>query len=136
MRYMLLIYTDEKAREGRSPEDENRAATEIWAMIDETTRLGIFRAAEPLHPTVTASTVRKQNGTVMITDGPFAETKEHLAGYFILDCKDLDEALEWAAKIPISCGGGTGSIEVRPIREMPAHVESSEQVETTRRWTT
>jgi hypothetical protein len=120
MRYMLLIYTDEAARERRSPEENEHAAREVWAVIDETTRLGIFRGAEPLHPSLTASTVRKNNGSVMITDGPYAETKEQLAGYFILDCKDLDEALEWAAKTPIGCGGGTGSIEVRPIREMPS----------------
>jgi hypothetical protein len=62
--------------------------------------------------------VRKQDGKVLLTDGPFAETKEQLAGYYMLDCKDLDEALEWAAKIPTGCGGGVGCVEVRPIREM------------------
>ncbi len=65
-----------------------------------------------------ATTVRVQNGKVLVTDGPFAETKEQLAGYYILDCKDLDEALEWAAKIPISCGGASGCVEVRPIHEI------------------
>ena len=55
---------------------------------------------------------------MLITDGPFAETKEQLAGYFVLDCKDLDEALEWASKIPMGCGGGTGCVEVRPIRQL------------------
>jgi hypothetical protein len=91
--------------------------------MDETNRRGIFKAAEPLQPTSTATTVRVQNGKVLITDGPFAETKEQLAGYYILDCKDLDEALEWAAKIPTVCGGGSGSVEVRPIREMPPRAE-------------
>jgi hypothetical protein len=58
-----------------------------------------------------------ENGKVLLTDGPFAETKEQLAGYYILDCEDLDEALEWAAKIPTACGGAPGCVEVRPIRE-------------------
>jgi hypothetical protein len=62
--------------------------------------------------------VRIENGKTLITDGPFAETKEQLAGYYILDCQDLDEALAWAAKIPTGCRGGIGCIEVRPIREI------------------
>jgi len=60
-----------------------------------------------------------QQGQVLVTDGPFAETKEQLAGYYILDCKDLDEAPEWAARIPTACASGSGCIEVRPIRLMP-----------------
>jgi len=61
---------------------------------------------------------------VLATDGPFAETKEQLAGYYILECKDLDEAIAWAAKIPSGCGGGQGCIEVRPIQEIPGVPES------------
>jgi hypothetical protein len=60
-----------------------------------------------------------QDGDALIIDGPYAETKEQLAGYYILDCEDLDEALAWAAKIPTACAGATGCIEVRPIREFP-----------------
>ncbi|MGH9394537.1 MAG: YciI family protein, partial [Terriglobales bacterium] len=75
--------------------------------------------AEPLHPTRTATTVRIQRGKPLISDGPFAETKEQLAGYYILDCRDLDEALEWAARIPTTCQGGSGCIEVRPIVAQP-----------------
>ena len=81
--------------------------------------MGVFRAADPLESTATATTVRADNGKVMIIDGPFAETKEQLAGYYILDCQDLDEALAWATKIPTSCQGGMGCVEVRPIRQMP-----------------
>jgi hypothetical protein len=77
----------------------------------------------PLEPTATATTVRVQNGKVLITDGPFAETKEQLAGYYILDCQDLDEALAWAAQIPTGCRGGAGCVEVRPIREMRGLVQ-------------
>jgi hypothetical protein len=64
--------------------------------------------------------VRLQNGKPMITDGPFAETKEQLAGYYILDCENLDEAIEWAAKIPTACKGGEGCIEIRPLPGLPS----------------
>jgi hypothetical protein len=119
MRYMLLIYTNEAAREAMSPEDRERIMGGHRTVMDETRRRGIFCGAEPLEPTATATTVRADGGKVLITNGPFAETKEQLAGYYILDCKDLDEALEWAARIPTACGGGTGCVEVRPIRDMP-----------------
>ena len=118
MRYMLLIYNNENARENLTPEERIKADSHARDYIDEATQCGVFRAADPLEPTGTATTVRTQDGKVMITDGPFAETKEQLAGYFILDCKDLDEALEWAAKIPMVCGGGSGCVEVRPIRDL------------------
>src|SRR5574337_1561457 len=118
MRYMLLIYNNEHAREHLTPEEEAESASHALSYIDEATQRGVFRAADPLEPTSTATTVRTQDGKVMITDGPFAETKEQLAGYFILDCKDLDEALEWAAKIPMTCGGGSGCVEVRPLRDL------------------
>lgn len=90
-----------------------------WAVMNETTKRGVFRAAEPLQSTHSATTVRVQNGKLLTPDGPFAETKEQLAGYYILDCKDLDEAIVWAAKIPTCCGGAAGCIEIRPIRELP-----------------
>lgn len=117
MRYMMLIY---------SREDDAATAAELKAvgaqhraLMDEAGRLGIFRAADPLESSATATTVRVDNGKVLITDGPFAETKEQLAGYYILDCQDLDEALAWAAKIPTGCQGGAGCVEVRPLRQMP-----------------
>ncbi len=116
MRYMLLIYSNEHATEEMSPEEEDRIKAGHRAVMEETSRRGLFKGAEPLEPTRTATTVRIQNGKTLVTDGPFAETKEQLAGYYILDCKDLDEALEWAAKIPTACGGGAGCVEVRPIR--------------------
>jgi len=113
MRYMLLIYTKETES---SPEEMRQAAAAHGEIMAETARRGILRGAEPLEASATATTVRVQNGKAVMTDGPFAETKEQLAGYYILDCADLDEALEWAAKIPTSCGGGEGCVEVRPIR--------------------
>ena len=113
MRYMLLIYTKEAESSAGEMHQVAAAHGEIMA---ETARRGILRGAEPLEPSATATTVRLHNGRTVMTDGPFAETKEQLAGYYILDCADLDEALEWAAKIPTSCGGGEGCVEVRPIR--------------------
>ena len=76
-------------------------------------------AADPLQPTATATTVRTENGRPLVLDGPFAETKEQLAGYYTLDCKDLDEAIEWAAKIPTGCKCGEGCIEIRPLAAIP-----------------
>lgn len=116
MRYMMLVYTKES--EGATRDELSAVAAAHSALMEETRRRGILIAADPLQPTSTATTVRTQQGRVFVTDGPFAETKEQLAGYYILDCKDLDEALDWAAKIPTSCGGDEGCIEVRPIHEI------------------
>ncbi len=115
MRYMMLIYSRED--DHAASEDLEEVAAMHRTVMDETTRRGIFRAADPLESVAGATTVRIQNGKVLVTDGPFAETKEQLAGYYILDCQDLDEALEWAARIPTACRGAGGCIEVRPIRE-------------------
>ncbi len=116
MRYMLLIYSQEN--EAATAEDLSAIAAGHRAVLEETRRRGLLRAADPLQPTATATTVRVEGDEVLLTDGPFAETKEQLAGYYILDCRDLDEALAWAAKIPTGCKGGKGCIEVRPIHEM------------------
>jgi|ERR1039458_2202860 hypothetical protein len=118
MRYMLLIYGNEKAREALPAEELQKSMDQAQAVMVEANCCGVFEGADPLQPTGTATTIRKQDGKVLITDGPFAETKEQLGGYIILDCRDLDEALEWAAKFPGACGG-IGCVEVRPIREIP-----------------
>jgi len=119
MRYMMLVYTQETEMEKVSPEEMAKVFDVHVAVQQETRRRGLFRAADPLKYTSTATTVRVKGGKTLVTDGPFAETKEQLAGYCILDCADLDEALEWAAKIPTGCGGNTGCVEVRPIHEFP-----------------
>ena len=119
MRYMMLIYTKE-TESGPTPEEAAQIKAAHYTVIQEATRKGVFQGAEPLAPTTTATTVRVQNGKSLITDGPFAETKEQLAGYYILDCENLDEAIEWAAKIPTACKGGEGCIEVRPLPGLPA----------------
>jgi hypothetical protein len=117
MRYMMLIYSQEL--EGTSPEQLGEVAAAHRTLMDEAQRKGVFCAADPLEFSTTATTVWVQNGEALITDGPFAETKEQLAGYYILDCENLDVALEWAARIPTGCQGGMGFVEVRPIRKMP-----------------
>src|ERR1700757_2776190 len=113
MRYMMLVYT--KEQEGVSREELMEVAAGHYAVMEEAKRRGVYIAADPLQPTSTATTVRSQHGKAVVIDGPFAETKEQLAGYYILECKDLDEALEWAAKIPTACKGGEGCIEIRPM---------------------
>jgi len=114
MRYMMLVYTKEK-ESGLTSEQAEQLKAAHWAVMEEATQRGVLQGAEPLGPTTNATTVRVQNGKSLITDGPFAETKEQLAGYYILDCKNLDEAIEWAEKIPTACKGGEGCIEIRPM---------------------
>src|SRR5215469_2945135 len=115
MRYMMLVYSTE-GPDGVPPEEAERIRAGHVAVIGEATRKGVLVGAEPLAPTSTATTVRHENGKVLVIDGPFAETKEHLAGYYIIECENLDEAIEWAAKIPTECQGRAGSIEIRPMR--------------------
>jgi hypothetical protein len=115
MRYMFLIYSSEVERAERSSAEMDAVFQQHVAVMDATKQKGIFQGAEPLQPTRTATTVRIENGKPLVLDGPFAETKEQLAGYYILDCKDLDEAIGWAAQIPTACQGGSGSVEIRPL---------------------
>jgi len=119
MRYMFLVYSRETNFAEASPQDLDRVRAGHWAVLDETKRRGILVAASPLEPTATATTIRKEDGKPLVLDGPFAETKEQLAGYYILDCNNLDEAIEWAAQIPTGCKGGDGCIEIRPVGEIP-----------------
>ena len=118
MRYMMLIYSKEKP-EGLSPEEQDQIRAAHSQVLGEARRKGILMGAEPLAPTATATTVRVQEGKALVTDGPFAETKEQLAGYYILECANLDEAIDWAAKIPTACKGGEGCIEIRPLPGLP-----------------
>ena len=113
MRYMLLIYGDETEWQGEAGPE----AFKPWMEYSQAaTEAGVMEAGAGLLPTPTATTVRVRNGQTLSTDGPFAETKEQLGGFYILDCEDLDDALSWAAKIP---SVGTGSVEVRPVLEPP-----------------
>jgi hypothetical protein len=122
MRYMMLVYST-AGPDGLSDEEADRIMSGHRRVMDEATRKGVLEGAEPLAPTSTATTVRVQNGQTLVTDGPFAETKEHLAGYYIIDCGNLDEAIEWAAKIPTECQGRAGCIEIRPMRWQSSRAE-------------
>jgi hypothetical protein len=114
MRYALLICTD--GREANMGPEEGAAMLARYSgWMDEMNDRGLLQAGERLRPTTDATTVRVRNGETLTSDGPFAETKEQMGGFFLVDCKDLDEAIEVAAKIP---GAELGSIEVRPIWEM------------------
>jgi hypothetical protein len=117
MRYLLLIYGNEQAQAGLS---EAEGAAQYQAYDDFTKEIvdrGLMQGGEALQPTSTATTVRVRNDETLSTDGPYAETKEQLGGFYLVDCKDLDEAIEIAAKIP---GARDGSVEVRPVMEFPA----------------
>jgi hypothetical protein len=118
MRYMLLMYRDEKWWDAK-PEAERIAIRQQAIDASEPLRQrGIFLAGDPLLPTHTAATVRMRSGKAVTTDGPFAETKEQLGGYTIVEVASLDEALAIATEHPLLRVGGH-SIEVRPIRELP-----------------
>ncbi|MBI1877449.1 MAG: YciI family protein [Chloroflexi bacterium] len=114
MRYMMLIYGDESGYESITEAQMAEAMATYNAFGAEAQARGVLLSGDALQATHTATTVRVRNGETMTTDGPFAETKEALGGFYILNCKDLDEALEFAAKIP---GAKSGSVEVRPIME-------------------
>ena len=119
MRYLILIYGDESAGRGMSQED---AALQMKKWFDYTTWLqekGWYIGGEALEETHTATTVREKDGKIVTTDGPFAETKEQLGGYYLIQAASLDEAIEAASKIP---SVGRGSVEVRPIMEFPEEV--------------
>ena len=114
MRYMCLIYENEALLADRSAEEQEKMFADYMTFTNKVAEAGVMEAGAPLLETNTATTVRVRDGKASNTDGPFAETKEQLGGYYILDCKDLDQALGFAAEIP---GARNGSIEVRPIME-------------------
>jgi hypothetical protein len=111
----LMICTDESADAATSPDEAAAGTAEYGRFMEEMGTRGVLQGGERLRPTADATTVRVRDGETVTSDGPFAETKEQIGGYFVADCKDLDEAIEIAAKIP---GARNGSIEVRPIWEM------------------
>ena len=116
MRYMCLIYGNEAREEVQTEAERSEMMQGYMAFSQEVREAGVFEAGDPLMPTETATTLRTDGGSIVNIDGPFAETKEQLGGYYILDCENLDQALAFAAKIP---GVKNGSIEVRPIMVFP-----------------
>jgi hypothetical protein len=117
MRYMLLIYESEANFAKMTAEEGGKIMGEYMAFTEDIRRGGQYVAGAPLQPTATATTVRVSNGKALTTDGPFAETREQLGGYYLIEAKDLNEAIALAARIPAA---RTGSIEVRPVQEIPA----------------
>jgi hypothetical protein len=118
MKYLLTLYGDENRGADRSPEQTQEAMKAWDAFTKETRDAGAFLGGEGLQPTSSATTVAisESGGEPIVTDGPFAETKEQLGGFYLLDCNDLDEALEWARKIPFR----GGKVEVRPVMDYEA----------------
>jgi hypothetical protein len=112
MKYMLLIYGDEN---GLSETERKDCYTESTQLAHELHRNGQYVAANPLHPTAMATSVKVRNGKRLVTDGPFAETREQLGGYFLIEAKNLDDAIAFAARIPMA---RKGTIEVRPVIEI------------------
>lgn len=115
MRYLMMICSDESQIQGMTPDAGQGMLAEYFAFQEEMNSRGVLQGGERLQFTADATTVQVRDGETLTTDGPFAETKEQIGGYYMVDCKDLDEAIEIAAKIP---GARLGSIEVRPIWEM------------------
>jgi hypothetical protein len=115
MQYVLLIYHSEAQWQGLSEADRGKVMEGYGAFTEGIVKSGQYKAGEELQPVSTATTVRVRNGKTMVTDGPFAETREQLGGFYLVEAKDLDEATALAARIP---SARDGSIEVRPIQPM------------------
>ena len=114
MKYLCLIYDDETLWQKTPKAEMEKVMGEYFAFGDGIKKSGHYVGGNALQPTNTATTVRVRNGKVSTTDGPFAETKEQLGGYYLIEAKDLNDAIQVAARIP---GARMGSVEVRPIRE-------------------
>jgi hypothetical protein len=117
MKYLLTIYNDESGYGDATPEDIGRMMAAYEAFGRAASEAGVMLGGEGLAPSASATTVQVRDGDTVTSDGPFAETREQLAGYYLLDCRDLDEAIGWAARIP---GALTGTIEVRPVMDYEA----------------
>jgi hypothetical protein len=117
MKYMLVLFGEEGGWEDASPEDM-KAEMDRWSNFgQEAVEAGVFVAGDGLQESATATTLRLQEqGDPIVSDGPFAETKEQLGGFYVLDCRDLDDALAWARKVPMQ----SGAIEVRPVMDYEA----------------
>ena len=118
MKYLCLIYDDEKKMAGMSQAEGDKFMGEYFAFTEDIRKSGHLVAGEALQPIETATTLRLRNGKLSTTDGPFAETKEQLGGFYLVEAKDLNEAIQVASRIP---SVRTGSIEVRPVVDFSQH---------------
>ena len=116
MQYLLLIYADEKAFASFTPQEQEQGFAEYMKFTKDIKQSGNYIGGEALQPTTTATTVRVRDGKTSKTDGPFAETREQLGGYYLIEAKNLDEATEIASRLP---GSWYGAVEVRPIMPTP-----------------
>jgi hypothetical protein len=112
VKYMLLIYGDEQALDETERQECYRESVQLAHELDSS---GQYLAAAPLHPTSMAASVRVREGKRLVTDGPFAETREQLGGYFLIDAEDLDDAIAVAARIPMA---RRGTVEIRPVMQI------------------
>lgn len=119
MKYMLLVYVNEQAL---NETDRQHCYEKSTQLTHDLNAKGKFVAASPLHPISTATSVRVREGKRLVTDGPFAETREQLGGFYIVNARDLDDAIDIAGRIPVAT---TGTIEIRPILELPGLPQSS-----------
>lgn len=116
MRYLLLIYGNEQEYDALPTAEREADFNAHYAYSREVAEAGVMRGGEALMPTTTATTVKVRDGKSLTTHGPFAETKEQLGGFYMVECDNLDQAIEWASKIPTA---RYGSIEIRPVMEIP-----------------
>ncbi len=115
MEYLLMIHSDEKAMQAASKEENAARLAAYGAYMQAMAQAGVSKGGQRLHPASTATTVRVKNGKTSVLNGPYAEVKEQLGGYFLIEAPDLDQAIAWAARCP---GAQDGAIEVRPIWQM------------------
>jgi hypothetical protein len=118
---MLLIYGDESRLQSLSDAEIGAVMKDYNDFTEELRSAGAMVAADRLQPTANATTIRVRDGEQLVTDGPFAETKEQLGGYYLIEAESLDEATAWAAKLP---GARHGSVEIRPVAQVPAGARS------------
>ena len=121
MDYLYLLYREPVKM---TPRQSDQARTRQWAILDETAKKGILRGAGPLEPSAPATCVRSDEGRLVTTDGPYAETKEMLAGYYVIDCRDSEEAKYWAGRLAQT--GCASLVEMRQLRPIPGRVEDSQ----------
>jgi hypothetical protein len=117
MKFLAIIYGDEAIWANATPEQINASFAGHGALMEAAQKAGVYVGGEGLEPAATATTLRVRDDERMLTDGPYAELKEQIGGYYLFDCKDLDEALDWAARIPEA---KTGAVEVRPVMDYDA----------------
>jgi hypothetical protein len=121
MEYLFLLYKDPS--QPMSPQERDQARSRQWSIMDDTSKRGILRGSSPLQPVSNSVCIRSDAGRLLTTDGPFVETKEALGGYYLIDCRDLEEAKYWAGRM--SQTGCATIVEIRQLVPVPARVEDS-----------